>query len=158
MTCSSFGKCGSCTLWEYGYKEQLELKVEKIKKEFDLDSLDVITSKEENFRFRAEFRLYHDDSGISYAMSGFDKRLVKIDECSIVSKTIQLLMKKLLTEIQKSEILKKKLFAVEFLTTTTNDAIITLIYHKKIDEAWLSEAKKIDLDANIIGRSRGVKK
>jgi len=157
MICSSFGKCGSCTLYEYDYKKQLELKVDKIKDEFSLKDVDIIKSNDANFRYRAEFRVFHDEDGLSYAMSGFDKRLVKIDECSIVSKKIQSLMKKLLTEVVKSEVLKKKLFAVEFLTTTTDEAIITMIYHKKLDDIWLENAKNIDIDANIIGRSRGVK-
>jgi tRNA (uracil-5-)-methyltransferase len=157
MTCSSFGKCGSCTLWEYSYKEQLELKVDKIKKQFNINSLDVITSEEKNFRYRAEFRVYYDDNGLNYAMSGFDKKIVKIDECNIVSKSLTVLMEKLLKEVSKSKLLKKKLFAVEFLTTTTDETIITLIYHKKIDETWKEEAEKINIDANIIGRSRGVK-
>jgi len=157
MICSSFSKCGSCTLWDKSYSEQLEYKVQKIKEMFLIDDMDIIASSEQNFRYRAEFRIYHDDSGISYAMSGFDKKLVKIDECKIVSKKIEELMPKLLDEVSKSQMLKKKLFAVEFLTTSTDEAIVTLIYHKKLDEEWVKEAKNINLDANIIGRSRGVK-
>jgi len=30
MQCSSFGKCGSCVLWEVPYKEQLQVKSEKL--------------------------------------------------------------------------------------------------------------------------------
>jgi len=157
MICSSFGKCGSCTLWKLSYKEQLELKVNRIKEDFNLSNIDVITSPKENFRYRAEFRVYHDDEGLSYAMSGFDKRVVKIDECKIVSKKIEALMPKLLNEVSKSDLLRKKLFAVEFLTTTTDEAIITLIYHKKLDDTWKEKAKKLDIDAKLIGRSRGVK-
>jgi len=157
MICNSFGKCGSCTLWEFSYKDQLDFKVQKIKDDFLLDEVDVISSEDEHFRYRAEFRVYHDDSGISYAMSGFDKKLVKIDECKIVSKSIEDLMKNLLSEVSQNQMLKKKLFAVEFLTTTTDEAIVTLIYHKKLGEDWLEEAKKLNIDANLIGRSRGVK-
>ena len=157
MTCSSFGKCGSCTLWELSYDDQLELKVQKIKDDFSLDEVDVISSEKEHFRYRAEFRVYHDDSGLSYAMSSFDKKIIKIDECKIVSKNIETLMKKLLVEVLENDMLKRKLFAVEFLTTTTGEAIVTLIYHKKLDDRWQDEAKKLDIKAKVIGRSRGVK-
>ena len=157
MTCSSFSKCGSCVLWELDYESQLEKKVQKIRDDFGINDIDIIKSNPQNFRYRAEFRVYHDDEGLSYAMSGFDKKLVKIDECSIVSKKIQTLMKELFKEIKDNPFLTKKLFAVEFLTTTTDEAILTLIYHKKLDDSWKDEAKKLTLDAKLIGRSRGVK-
>ncbi len=159
MNCNYFGKCGSCTLYNLTYEEQLEKKVSLIKEDFDLDEVDIIKSEPQNFRYRAEFRIFHDESGISYAMNSFDKRLLKIDECKIVSPTISSLMPKLLELVKENHTLKHKLFAVEFLTTTTNEAIITLIYHKKLDESWKEEAKRAlsTLKANIIGRSRGVK-
>ena len=159
MICESFGKCGSCTLYDKSYEEQLEYKVEKIKKDFNLFDIDIIKSPSQNFRYRAEFKVFHDDSGISYAMSGFDKRFIKIDECQIVSKNIQNLMKEILKVVKSSQILKERLFAVEFLTTTIDEAIITLIYHKKLNDTWEKEADKklSNIKANIIGRSRGIK-
>ncbi len=157
MTCSSFGKCGSCVLWEHDYNSQLEKKVQKIRDDFDIKDIDIIKSESQNFRYRAEFRVYHDDEGLSYAMSGFDKRLVKIDECKIVSTKISSLMRELFKEIKDNKVLKHKLFAVEFLTTTTDEAITTLIYHKKLDTNWENEAKKLNLKTKLIGRSRGVK-
>ncbi len=159
MNCNYFGKCGSCTMYEYNYEEQLEKKVSLIKEDFDLDDIDIIKSEPQNFRYRAEFRVYHDDSGLSYAMNNFDKKLLKINKCGIVSPLISSLMPKLLELIKENHTLKHKLFAVEFLTSTTDEAIITLIYHKKLDESWSEEAKKTlsPLKANIIGRSRGIK-
>ena len=159
MNCNYFGKCGSCTLYNYTYEEQLDKKVSLIKDDFDLSDIDIIKSEPQNFRYRAEFRVFHDDSGISYAMNSFEKRALKIDECHIVSPLISSLMPKLLELVKDNHTLKHKLFAVEFLTSTTNEAIITLIYHKKLDESWKEEAKKTlsSLKANIIGRSRGVK-
>ena len=135
MNCNYFGKCGSCTLYNYTYEEQLEKKVSLIKEDFDLDDIDIIKSEPQNFRYRAEFRVFHDDSGISYAMNDFDKRLLKIDECKIVSPLISSLMPKLLEFVKDNNTLKHKLFAVEFLTSTTDESIITLIYHKKLDDS-----------------------
>ena len=159
MICDYFGKCGSCTLYNLSYEEQLDKKVKKIKDDFGLKSIDIIKSEPKNFRYRAEFRIYHDDSGLHYAMHDFDKRLLKVDSCQIVSPTISNLMQKLLPLIKTNEYLRKKLFAVEFLSTTKDESITTLIYHKKLDETFVTEAKKTlsKLDSNIIGRSRGVK-
>ncbi len=160
MTCEYFGVCGSCTLHDKSYEEQLSYKVETIKEEFDLSSVDIITSKTSHFRARAEFRIYHDDEGISYAMNTLERKgLVKIQNCSIVSKNIAKLMPKLLEEVLPNPILKQRLFCVEFLTSQKDQLLVTLIYHKKVDEIWEEEAKKLaeKLDIDLIGRSRGVK-
>lgn len=77
----------------------------------------------------------------------------------MVLKPIENRMWKLLDIINSSEILKRKLFGVEFLTSTIDDVLITMLYHKKLDNEWVSEAKELEkiLKANIIGRSRGQK-
>ncbi len=160
MDCKYFGICGSCTLYNKSYKEQLQLKIDTIKKEFDLTELDVISSKESHFRNRAEFKIFHDKNGISYAMYTLEKKgFIKIGECKIVVKNIYDLMPKLLKKISKSEILKTKLFMVEFLSSNTNEILATLIYHKKIDKSWQKEAEKLadDLNIELIGRSKKVK-
>ena len=159
MECKYFGECGSCTLYEFDYEKQLDLKVKKIKDSFGIDDLEVIKSPKEAFRYRMEFGIYHEDEDISYAMNSFKKRKLKIDSCQIASSYIKTLMPKLLMIVKQKEILKSKLFGVEFLTTTTDEAIITLLYHKKIDKEWEDEAKESfsSFNANIIGRSRGVK-
>jgi len=160
MTCNYFGICGSCTLFNLSYDKQLEYKTEKIQEDFDIQTLDILTSKPSHFRCRAEFKIYHDDSGISYAMNTLEKKgFIKIDNCSIVENSIATIMPKLLKEIEQNEMLKQRLFAVEFLTSKKDQLLITLIYHKKIDEAWKDEAKKLadSLNIDLIGRSRGVK-
>ncbi len=159
MRCLAFGICGSCTLYDKSYDEQLEFKISKIKDLFKLDSIDIIRSKSSNFRDRAEFRVYHDNQGISYAMNSFKRSIVKIDECSIVSSSISKIMKPLLLDIESIDILKKRLFAIEFISSTTSELLITLIYHKKIDHIWEIEAKKLasKFNINIVGRSRKVK-
>ncbi len=66
-------------------------------------------------------------------------------------------MWKLLDKINAStEVLKHRLFAVEFLATTTNECLITMLYHRKLDDVWLAEAKLLEdeLNCKIMGRSR----
>ena len=52
-------------------------------------------------------------------------------------------MPKLLEKIQNDEILRFKFYSIEFLNSTTNDMLVTLIYHKKLDEEWTNKAKEL---------------
>jgi tRNA (uracil-5-)-methyltransferase len=167
MTCEYFGSCGSCTLYDKTYEEQLDLKIQREKERFsDFTNLEfeIIKSQSQNFRNRAEFRIWknfdeNDHPTISYAMTSFDKKTLEINSCQIVTTHIQDIMPKLLSELQNDEELRFKLYAVEFLNSTINDMLVTLIYHKKLDEKWVEKAKKIEqkLGIKIIGRSRGQK-
>jgi len=160
MQCEYFGVCGSCTLHDKNYKEQLDFKASEIKKSFGLQTVDIITSAPAHFRNRAEFKIYHDGDNITYAMSRLDKKgIVRIDACSIVSQTISSIMIDLLAALRANPLLEFKLFAIEFLSSTTGELLVTLIYHKKIDETWAKEAKALAEKFNImiIGRSRKIK-
>jgi tRNA (uracil-5-)-methyltransferase len=66
------------------------------------------------------------------------------------------LMPRVLQEINEDDLLRRKLYQVDFLTTQSGEAIVTLIYHKPLDEAWIAKAKllKEKLGIDIIGRSR----
>jgi tRNA (uracil-5-)-methyltransferase len=159
MDCEYFGKCGSCTLGENTYEEQLTLKVQREKDRFNLfydGTIDVIKSLDGAFRNRAEFRVFHKAGDISYAMNDINKKLLPIQSCSIVSSAISQVMDKLLTEIKDNEILSKKFFSVEFLSSLSKDLLVTMIYHKKLDNDWSIEATKLQekLKIKIIGRSR----
>lgn len=158
MECRYFGICGSCTL--YGdYEQKLD---EKVKSALEILPLKleptVIKSPEIFYRNRAEFRIYKKDDDIFYALNSVDKKVFAIDACPKVDKNIYELMPKLLDELKKSEMLTHKLFSVEFLSSN-KDMLVTLLYHKKIDESWLQEAHRClsHLNIKLIGRSRKVK-
>lgn len=167
MQCEYFGSCGSCTLYDKSYEEQLTFKINREKERFSdfIDSdFEIIKSSEENFRNRAEFRIWknydeNENPTLSYAMTSFEKKPLEIKSCQIVTNHIKEIMPKLLDSIKDDETLKFKLYAVEFLNSTTNDMLVTLIYHKKLDVAWIKEAKELEkkLSIKIIGRSRGQK-
>lgn len=115
-------------------------------------------SEPTHFRMRAEFRIWHNENGANYAMyePGQNKSPCVISEFDIGSITICQLMPKLLAQINDSEVLSRKLFQVEFLTTLSGEALVTLIYHKALDEAWEHAARNLEcvLGCAIIGRSR----
>jgi len=159
MNCEYFGKCGGCALGDMNYEKQLDFKVNREKNRFinmyDGD-MDIIKSKDGAFRSRAEFRVFHKMGNIYYAMSDQNKKLITIHSCSMVNPFIAQTMEKFLDEIRGSEVLNRKFFSVEFLSSTIGDLLVTMIYHKKLDEIWSSEAKKLQerLQIKIIGRSR----
>ena len=164
MNCKYFGICASCTLFDKTYEEQLNYKIQREKERFSnftTMEFDIIKSSESNFRNRAEFRIWWEKDAdgneiLSYAMNDFKKNILKIDSCEMVSPHIKELMPKLITKLESDLELSYKLFAVEFLGSSTNDMLITLIYHKKLEESWITKAKEIEsaLNIKIIGRSR----
>ncbi len=153
MDCAYFGVCGSCR--EFGsYEEQLLKKVAKFKELFGIEP-EVFASKPQHFRARAEFR-YIDGS---YGMHSVDGGVVKIKECPIVLEPIFTLMPKLREYLASSKTLSYKLFRLDFLSSTLGEVLVSLVYHKPIDEVWEEEARKLakDLGVSIVGRSRGKK-
>ena len=56
--------------------------------------------------------------------------------------------------------LRRKLFQVEFLSTLSGELLITLIYHRPLDDAWHAVAQTLaeSLSCKIIGRSRKQKR
>ena len=164
MNCEYFGKCASCVLYDKSYDEQLNFKLQREKERFsDFTTIDfdIIKSEEKAFRNRAEFRIWweKDENGkeiLSYAMNDFNKNILEINSCQIVSSHIQEIMPKLLDLLMSELTLSYKLFAVEFLGSSTKDMLVTLIYHKKLDEEWNELAKQIEkkLNIKIMGRSR----
>lgn len=165
MNCKYFGLCASCTLYDKNYDEQLNYKIQREKNRFSNIvncDFDIIKSTPKNFRNRAEFRVWWEKDEqnnkdiLSYAMNDFNKEILKIDSCEIVSEDIKNLMPKLLTELEKSMILSFRLFVIEFLVSSTSDMLVTLIYHKKLEDEWINLAREIEQKFNIkiIGRSR----
>ena len=165
MNCKYFGSCASCTLYDKNYDEQLNYKIQREKNRFSnltTCDFDIIKSTPKNFRNRAEFRVWWEKDEqnnkdiLSYAMNDFNKEILKIDSCEIVNEDIKNLMPKLLIELQKSMILSFRLFAIEFLVSSTSDILVTLIYHKKLDDNWNELAKTIEekLNIKVMGRSR----
>ena len=161
MNCKHFGSCGSCSLYEMNYSEQSERKEKKVSGllfPFYQEALEVFDSPDSHYRARSEFRIWHEGDRCDYAMGNITKNgAVSIEECPKVIEPIEKRMWKLLEKINCStEVLKKRLFAVEFLATTTDECLITMLYHRKLDDTWSREAKMIEseLHCKVMGRSR----
>ena len=126
---------------------------------FDAPAPEVFDSPREHYRLRTEFRLWREDGQRHYAMfeQGDKHTPILIDEFPIASRRINELMPQLKAAWQASETLSFKLFQVEFLTTLSGDALITLAYHRPLDDTWQAEAEGLaaKLGVSIVGRSKG---
>ncbi|MDO4222564.1 MAG: tRNA (uridine(54)-C5)-methyltransferase TrmA, partial [Acinetobacter sp.] len=148
------------------YQQQLDEKIQRIQQQFQNyapPTLEVFASPVQHFRMRAEFRIWHEHDDLFYAMFEHNaqqqKQVVRVDEFPIASLAINQLMPVLLAHIKASPILAERLFEIDFLNTTSNDMLVSLIYHKKLDDEWQAQATQLaeQLKIKIIGRSRGQK-
>jgi tRNA (uracil-5-)-methyltransferase len=159
MQCEYFGVCGSCRVYESSYDKQLSEKSDSIAKKFGpyyQGNIDIFASQQERYRYRSEFKVYHDDGVVSYAMSRMDKQgAVKIDNCLIVSQPIANVMTPLLEAICEAQI-EHKLFGIDFLSTQAGEVVASLLYHRPLDDKWQEITRTIGdkLGIHIIGRSR----
>ncbi|MBD8474427.1 tRNA (uridine(54)-C5)-methyltransferase TrmA [Pseudomonas sp. CFBP 8770] len=152
----------SAVLDPSSYTQQLDEKVARLRAllaPFDAPEPAVFDSPREHYRLRAEFRLWREDGQRHYAMFAPGEKHVPIliDSFPIASIRINELMPRLKAAWQNDAALSNKLFQVEFLTTLDGDAMVTLCYHRPLDEHWQRAAEQLasDLGVSLIGRSKG---
>ncbi|KFF47616.1 tRNA (uracil-5-)-methyltransferase [Gammaproteobacteria bacterium MFB021] len=152
------------------YDAQLAAKRARIEQQFaafDPPPLEVFASPPMHYRMRAEFRLWQEGDDLYYAMFEPDpdaplhkgrvaQKVVRVDRFPVAGERINALMPQLLDAIRDDTTLRRKLFQVEFLTTLSGEALVTLIYHKPLDAEWEQRARELQatLGVALIGRSR----
>lgn len=149
------------------YQQQLSEKIHYLKQlisPYYFNELEIFESEPEHYRMRAEFRIWHEGEQISYAMFEHGQKassasLIKLTAFPAASKGINQLMPELINYVNENPILKQRWYQCEFLNTLSGEMLVTMIYHKKLDESWQREALKLQetLGIAIIGRSRGQK-
>jgi len=119
---------------------------------------EIFASPPSAFRMRAEFRMWHDGDALDYVMfrRGEPRTPVKITGFPIACEAIQQLMPKLKDHLVADDELRRKLFQVEFLSTLAGDTLVSLIYHRPLDERWEQRSGDLaeSLGITIVGRSR----
>lgn len=143
------------------YAAQLAAKVSQFKAAFAPFALPepaIHPSAPLNYRLRAEFRMWHQNERVDYAMfdSADPKRPIVIEHFAAAAESISAAMPRLRELLAANETLKPRLFQVNFLTTLSGELLITLIYHRLLDERWEAAAKDLaaELKVQLIGRSR----
>ncbi|MFZ7236684.1 tRNA (uridine(54)-C5)-methyltransferase TrmA [Avibacterium gallinarum] len=128
---------------------------------FNAPELAVFDSPKQHYRMRAEFRVWHQDDDFYHIM--FDRQTRKpyrIDHFPIASQLINQMMQALLPLLKQQTILKHRLFQIDYLSTLSNKIIVSLLYHKVLDEQWQQAAvglrqtlQQQGFDVQIIGRA-----
>lgn len=130
--------------------------------------LDVYASPKLHYRMRAEFRVWHEGDDLYYIM--FDpqtREKIRIDTFLPGSQLLNRAMHTLRQLILDQPQLRQKLFQVDFLTSVSNEIVISLLYHRQLDEKWEAAAEVLQQQltqqlgvakVGIIGRARKQKK
>ena len=116
------------------------------------DNIVINLSPSYGYRSRCEFG-YKNNFYTMYSPSG---EIVYLNTFAIARPFIQALMPKLLNQIKKSNVLKTKLFQINFRSNRKNRVLVSLIYHKLLDDKIKGLADKIAniLDISINLRSK----
>ncbi|CAH0990105.1 tRNA/tmRNA (uracil-C(5))-methyltransferase [Sinobacterium norvegicum] len=146
------------------YDQLLNDKVATTRALFDdvaMPEAEVFASDKQYYRMRTEFKVWHQDDELYYVMfnPAAAKKPVRVDSFPVAGEAINTLMPVLIEELKSSTTLRHRLFQVEFLSTLAGDMLVTLIYHRQLDDQWISEATALKkrLGIDIIGRARKMK-
>ena len=159
---SSFGENLSELLEKYEHefdskKSQLISSLQP----FCQHDLDCFSSPPKNYRMRAEFRVWHEGDKTFHIM--FDqatKTRFQVDQLDVACSLINQAMFQVMKYINLSQILRTKLFQIDYLAATTGQIVISMIYHKPLTDDWTENVStmlsKIEgfTKVNIIGRSK----
>ena len=150
------------------YQQQLDEKAERIQNifaDFDTPELEVFASPAEHYRMRAEFRVWHEGEDLFYIMFNQETReKYRVNQFPAASRLINDLMPMLVDAIKPIKALRHKLFQVDFLSTLSGEILVSMLYHRQLDDEWTAEAKQLKqrlndegFKLNIIGRARKMK-
>ncbi|UJF19459.1 tRNA (uridine(54)-C5)-methyltransferase TrmA [Vibrio sp. SS-MA-C1-2] len=147
------------------YQPQLEEKTTRLQSLFShltTPELEVFPSPPQHYRMRAEFRVWHEGEELYYIM--FDqqtKQKYRVDQFPMASRIINDLMPLIVDAVKPIPALRHRLFQVDFLSTLSGEILVSLLYHRQLDDEWTVETKKLKqrlqdegFNINIIGRAR----
>ena len=150
------------------YDAQLAEKVSRLETmmtPFAAPDVEVFRSPVSHYRMRAEFRLWHDGDDIYHII--FDQQTrerIRVDQFPAASQLINQLMPKMIAAIRDNRILRHKLFQIDYLSTMSNQIVISLLYHRKLDDEWQQAAAALrdqlraeGLNVQLIGRATKTK-
>lgn len=122
---------------------------------------EIFASEKEHYRMRAEFRIWHEGDDLYFYM--FDKETnerIRTDQFLPAGRLINQMMLVLIEKLKFNQVLRHKLFQVDFLSTLSGEILVSLLYHRKLDEQWIAEAHKLkdslaeNFKVDLVGRAR----
>lgn len=150
------------------YDAQLAEKVARLQSmmaPFAAPAPEVFRSPVSHYRMRAEFRIWHDEDDLYHIM--FDqetKQRIRVNTFPAASSLINALMPAMLDGVRDIPALRYKLFQIDYLTTMSNQAVVSLLYHRKLGEEWQEHAQALrdklraqGFNVHLIGRATKTK-
>ena len=150
------------------YDAQLAEKVSRLQAmmaPFAAPEVEVFRSPVSHYRMRAEFRIWHDGDDLYHII--FDQQTrqrIRVDQFPAASQLINQLMPKMINAARDNRALRHKLFQIDYLSTLSNQIVISLLYHRKLEEEWqlaasaLRDALRAEgFDVQLIGRATKTK-
>ena len=129
------------------YDAQLAEKVVRLQSmmtPFNAPVPEVFRSPVSHYRMRAEFRIWHDGDDLYHII--FDqqtKSRIRVDSFPAASELINQLMTLIIDGVRDNPVLRHKLFQIDYLTTQSNQAIVSLLYHKALTDEWREQAEAL---------------
>ena len=119
---------------------------------FTLPALEEHSSPAEFYRMRAEFRIWHEGDDLFHCMyAPATKEIIKIDHFPTASRLINQLMPVLLEGLRPHQVLRRKLFQIDYLSTQSGQIIVSLLYHRKLEAEWQQAAEALQADLRAKG-------
>ena len=126
---------------------------------------EVFRSAPTHYRMRAEFRLWHDGDDLYHIIfESQTRQRIRVDSFPAASALINELMSEMLTAVRDNPVLRHKLFQIDYLTTQSNQAIVTLLYHRALGDDWKTQAGMLrdqlrakGFNVHLIGRATKTK-
>ena len=129
------------------YQAQLlekQIRLTSLLESYYPGTLDIFESQAKHYRMRAEFRVWHQGDETFHIM--FDqqtKEKYQVNSLDAASRSINEAMQLMLEALKGNDILRKKLYQIDYLCTTSNEMLVSLIYHKTLDDLWHREISKL---------------
>lgn len=150
------------------YDAQLDEKVVRLQDmmaPFNAPAPEVFRSPVSHYRMRAEFRVWHDGDDLYHIIFDQETRQrIRVNSFPAASELINALMPAIIDGVRDNPALRHKLFQIDYLTTMSNQAVVSLLYHRKLDEAWQEQATALraalraqGFDVHLIGRATKTK-
>lgn len=150
------------------YDAQLAEKVSRLQTmmtTFAAPETEVFRSPVSHYRMRAEFRLWHDGDDLYHII--FDqatRERIRVDRFPAASELINAVMPEMIAAIRDNRVLRHKLFQIDYLSTMSNEIVISLLYHRKLEADWVEAASALrdalrakGYKAQLIGRATKTK-
>ena len=146
------------------YESQLAEKAQRLTETFQHftpPALETYPSLPSHYRLRAEFRVWHEGDDLYHIVFNQEtKERVRVDQFPSASQLINDMMLALMSELRGNQVLRRKLFQIDYLSTLSGQIVVSLLYHRQLDDEWINEAKALkarlgtQFDVQLIGRAR----